>query len=292
MAGNLLNRACHIATLLVALSLAIHPAVAETVEAKLPTGIVATADFRAGQPSRPAVLLLHGFLQTRHVPPMGSLANTLADQGYTVLIPTLTLGINLRTQSLGCEAVHAHTLEGDIAEISFWSNWLANKGYGSITLIGHSFGSTQILYHLAQNPNPAVKKAILTSPVPLLSKPQELRKARAQVKQAGAGELALGRFTLSYCNNTYVAPPAAYLSYVANDSSKTLGQLDKTRVPVEVILGGADTTIEPVWPEKIRTRGIPVTIIDKAGHFFDGTQEFDLAEKVESILKTLPAVKK
>jgi hypothetical protein len=32
-----------------------------------------------------------------------------------------------------------------------------------------------------------------------------------------------------------------------------------------------------------------VAVIDKAGHFFDGAQEFDLADKVESILKTLPA---
>ena len=289
MTGNFLNRAHHIAALFGVLLLTIHPALAETVEAKLPTGIVATADFRAGQSSRPAVLLLHGFLQTRHAPPMSSLANTLADQGYTVLTPTLTLGINRRTKSLGCEAVHTHTLEGDIAEISFWVNWLAHKGYGSIALIGHSFGSTQILYYLAQKPNPAVKKSILTSLVPLLSKPQEVQKTLARMKQARTSEHALERFTVSYCSNNYVAPAAAYLSYVANDSSKTLDQFGKTKVPVEVILGAADTAMESIWPEKIRTRGIPVTVIDKAGHFFDGAQEFDLADKVETILKTLPA---
>lgn len=290
MTGNLLNRAYYIAVLFGIPLLTIHPAFAETVEAKLPTGIVATADFRAGQPSRPAVLLLHGILQTRHTPPMSSLGNTLADQGYTVLAPTLTLGINRRTKSLGCEAVHAHTLEGDIAEIGFWTNWLTNKGYSSIALIGHSFGSTQILYYLAQKPDRAVKIVILTSLVPLLSKPQEVQKALAQVKQARTSEQVLGRFTLSYCNNNYVASPAAYLSYVINDSSKTLDQFGKTKVPVEVILGADDTAMEPTWPEKIRTRGIPVTVIDKAGHFFDGAQEFDLADKIETLLKTLPVV--
>ena len=292
MTGNLLNRARHIAALFGVLLLPIHPALAETVEAKLPNGIIATADFRTGQPARPAVLLLHGFLQTRHSPPMSSLANTLADQGYTVLTPTLTLGINRRTKSLACEAVHTHTLEGDIAEISYWVNWLANKGYGSITLIGHSFGSTQIIYYLAQKPNPAVKKTILTSLVPLLSKPKEVQKALAQVKQARTSERAWERFTLSYCNGNYVAPHAAYLSYVTNDHNKTLDLLGKTKAPVEVILGGADTAMESIWPEKIRARGIPVTVIDKAGHFFDDAQEFDLSDKVESILKTLPAGKK
>jgi len=286
--GSLRHHARGFVTLF-ALLLPVQHATAETVEAKLPTGIIATADFRAGQPSHPAVLLLHGILQTRHTPPMSSLGNTLADQGYTVLTPTLTLGINRRTKSLGCEAVHMHTLEGDIAEISFWTNWLANKGYGNITLIGHSFGSTQILYFLAQKPNTAVKKAILTSLVPLLSKPQEVQRAVAQVKQAGTSTQALERFTVSYCNNNYVAPPAAYLSYVINDSSKTLDQFGKTKVPVEVILGSADTAMKPIWPEKIRAHGIPVTVIDNAGHFFDGAQEFDLADKIESILKTLPA---
>lgn len=61
-----------------ALLLPVQHATAETVEAKLPVGITATADFRAGKPSRPAVLVLHDFLQTRHAPPMSSLANTLA----------------------------------------------------------------------------------------------------------------------------------------------------------------------------------------------------------------------
>lgn len=288
MTGNSLNRVRYIAALLGVLILQVHPAFAKTVEVKLSTGIIATADFRAGQPSHPAVLLLHGFLQNRYAPPMSSLANTLADQGYTVLTPTLTLGINRRAKSLACEAVHTHTLEGDIAEIGFWVNWLSKKGYGSIALIGHSFGSTQILYYLSQKTNPAVKKAILTSLVPLLIKPQEVRATLARMKQAHSKQ-SLERFTMSYCDNNYVAPAAAYLSYAANDSSKTLGQFSKTKVPVEVILGATDTAMEPTWPEKIRARGIPVTIIDKAGHFFDGAQEFDLADKVEAILKTLPA---
>lgn len=288
MSGNLLNRARHIAALLGVLILTTHPALAETVEAKLPTGIIATADFRAGRPSRPAVLLLHGFLQTRHAPPMSSLANTLADQGYTVLIPTLTLGINRRAKSLACEAVHAHTMDGDVAEVGFWVNWLTDKGYTSIALVGHSVGSTQILRYAAQKPNQAVKKAILTSLVPFSGKPQEVQNALALTRQP-ASEQALERFTLTYCINTYVAPPAPYLSYVANDTEQALGLLGKIKVPVEIILGSADKTIATDWPGKIQSRGIPVTVIDKAGHFFDGAQEFDLADKIEAILNTLPA---
>jgi pimeloyl-ACP methyl ester carboxylesterase len=116
-----------------------------------------------------------------------------------------------------------------------------------------------------------------------------VQKTLSRVTQERTSVQALERFALSYCNGNYVAPPAAYLSYAANDSSKTLAQFGKTKVPVEVIFGAADTAMESSWTEKIKTRGIPVTIIDKAGHFFDGAQEFDLADKVEAILKTLPA---
>lgn len=263
-------------------------AFAETVEAKLPTGIIATADFRVGQPSRPAVLLLHGFLQTRFAPPVSSLANTLADLGYTVLVPTLTLGINRRSKSLACEAVHAHTMEGDVAEVDFWVNWLANKGYSSIALVGHSVGSTQILRYAAQKPIPAVKMAILTSLVSFHGKQPEVQNALALTKRS-AREQALRRFTLTYCINNYVAPPVAYLSYVTNDTEQTLGLLKKIKVPAEIILGSADKTLSTDWPGEIRNRGIPVTVIDKAGHFFDGSQEFDLADKIETLLKTLPA---
>lgn len=281
-----LNRMLCIATLF-GLLIPIHPALADTLEVKLPSGMTATADFRAGQPSQPAVLLLHGFLQTRHTPPISSLANTLADQGYTVLVPTLTLGINRRSKSLACEAVHTHTMDEDVAEISYWVNWLANKGYSSIALVGHSVGSTQILRYVAQKPNQAVKKAVLTSLVPFRGKPQEVQNALALAKLP-ASEQTPGHFTLTYCNHTYVAPPVSYLSYVTNDTGQTLGLLKKIKAPVEIILGSADKIIATDWPGKIQARGIPVTVIDKAGHFFDGSQEFDLADKVESILKTLP----
>ena len=292
MTGNLLNRARHIAALLGMLILPIHPALAETVEAKLPTGIIATANFRAGQPSRPAVLLLHGFLQTRDAPPMSSLANALADQGYTVLTPTLSLGINQRSKSLACEAVHTHTMEGDVSEIGFWVNWLTRKGYDSIALIGHSAGSTQILRYVAQKPSPAVKKAILTSLVAFHSESAERQTAIERMKTLlPADEKDLGRFTLSYCKRNYVAPPRAFQSYAANDANKTLGLLGKTRALVEVVMGGTDTAMNADWPEKIRHCGVPVTVIEKAGHFFDGAQEFDLADKIESMLKALPVIK-
>jgi esterase/lipase len=267
----------------------VHSSFADTVEAKLENGVIATADFRAGKPSRPAILLLHGFLQTRNALPISPLANTLSDDGYTVLVPTLTLGINQRAQSLDCEAPHIHTKEGDVAEIGYWTDWLVRKGYKSIVLIGHSSGSLEILQYVSQNPSPAAKMAILTSIIPIRSVPTEVQKARDSVKQANTGGQPLERYTLSYCKGNYVAPAADYLTYAASDADNTLDQFGKAKVPVEVILGKADTAMESAWPEKIRAQGISVAVIDNATHFFDGLQELDLSDKVESILAKMRA---
>ena len=91
---------------------------AETVEVKLPSGIIASADFHQGITSQPAILLLHGFLQTRLSPPISTLANNLASKGYTTLSPTISLGINKRKQSMSCEMVHTHTMNDEVAELA------------------------------------------------------------------------------------------------------------------------------------------------------------------------------
>ncbi|MEQ1668893.1 MAG: hypothetical protein ABL868_10605, partial [Sulfuriferula sp.] len=56
---------------------------AEVVQASLPNKLAVLADYRAGQADKPAVILVHGFLQTRLALPVSGLAQTLAEAGYT-----------------------------------------------------------------------------------------------------------------------------------------------------------------------------------------------------------------
>lgn len=257
---------------------------AETVEARLPGGMVASAEFRAGQPARPAVLLLHGFLQTRQAMPLSALADTLSGQGYTTLSPTLSLGINRRSKSLACEAAHLHNLEMDVAELGWWVNWLVKKGYSHIALVGHSSGSIQVLHYVAQQPDPAVKQAFLVSLIGFTSLPDDRKRAHALAKTAPG---KLERYSLSYCKTNYTAPPAAYVSYADSSSDRILTLLGKSRLPIQVILGANDPTLDKGWPERLRSRGLTVTTIANSGHFFDGEAEFDLADKLDAQLKSL-----
>jgi esterase/lipase len=290
-AGYVINPTLAIAALL-SLFYPFLSASAATVEVKLPTGIIASANFHSGLQSRPAVLLLHGFLQTYHSPPMSSLASNLASKGYTVLSPTISLGINLRNQSMACEAVHTHTIAEDVAEVAYWVNWLGKKGYKNIVIAGFSSsGNLQTLLLNAQGLHPSVKKAILVSLTPTLSDATERQKARSESgAKVQAGKKEIGTYSLGYCKKNYVATTGSYLSYAQLDESRVLELVRQTPVPTEIILGSADTILPANWQSQIKALQTKnrVTVIERANHFFDATNEFDLAEEVENILKNLP----
>ncbi len=261
------------------------PVFAQTVEARLPSGITAKASFHEGLPALPAVLVLHGFLQADHSTPMSSLAGNLSSKGYTVLNPTITLGINRRSQSMACEAVHTHTMEDEVAEVGYWVNWLHKRGHREIVLTGFSStGNHAILQFNAQGGHPAVKKAILANLNPVSIDERELQKARQN-----PGNRTLARFTMGYCKSNYMSTTRSYLSYALFNESRLLEMLKNTPVQTEVILGSADTVLPANWADRIGSLHAPVRvrIIGNANHFFDGAQEFDLADEVESILKSI-----
>lgn len=260
-----------------------------TVETKLHTGKIAAADYHEGKPGQPAVLILHGFLQTRAFPTVANAGETLADAGYTVLVPTLSLGISRRQQSLPCEAVHAHTFDGDVAEIDVWTSWLASRGHARIVLIGHSFGSVQILDYLNRQPSPAVAKALLISLTDVevkLDTKQRTLLARELRDRIARKDKSLAEAEFGHCRK-YVAPPAALLSYLSITRDSILNGLRKPPVPVEVLLGSADERMGADWADKLAARGVAVRIIDGANHFFDNQHEFELQDALLQGVKTI-----
>jgi len=267
----------------------ISPALADVVESKLASGIVAAAEYRKGQPEKPAVLILHGFLQTRDFPIIHSLTEGLSGSGYTVLAPTLSLGINKRGRSLSCEAVHTHTMESDVDEVEHWVDWLQSRGHKNIVLIGHSFGGIDLADYVYTHPNPAVQKLILFSLKDLeyalwdASQRIDTTRAKAQLKRKSR---ALGTYQLSFCRK-YTAPAAAYLSYASWTESRLLHLLAGIRTPIEVYLGANDVHFQQDWPSRVGGTGALVTVIPGANHFFDGPSELDLLEKIGRSLKSL-----
>lgn len=260
------------------------PALAQdrTIEVKLASGKIATAAFHEGRLSQPGVIILHGFLQTRDFPTVANLAQALASAGYAVLTPTLSLGISQRNRSLPCEAVHTHSLEQDVAEVALWTRWLAGKGHKQVILVGHSFGSLQILSYVSHEPAPAVTKALLISLTDVevrQAAPERARTVRALRERIARGDKSLVEAEFGHCRK-YVSPAAALLSYATITRGSILESLSKSAVPVEAIMGGNDERMGPDWPDKLMARGIDVRVIPGANHFFDNQYEFDLHDAV------------
>lgn len=257
---------------------------AEIARLEMRPKISASAEYLAGQHDKPAVLLLHGFLQTREFPTVAALARGLNDAGYAVLSPTLSLGIPNRRQSLACEAVHRHSLDDDVGEIARWVGWLKSRGHRSIVLVGHSFGSLQLLAYLNAHPDKAIKAYLGASLIEtqIGATPRPALIAQLENRVPGK-EQALVTRNLSLCKK-YTSTPYELLSYVRWDQARTLAAVKGAPVKVQLIMGDADNMIGHSWIRALQHIQTSMVIIPGANHFMDGAHEFDLLEHTLAFL--------
>jgi pimeloyl-ACP methyl ester carboxylesterase len=264
-------------------------AAAEEIELSLPDSQIGIASFRQGDAEGPPVLVLHGFLQTRNFSTVFRLAEGLAGEGYSVLSPTLALGISHRDRSLACEAIHTHDMETDVEEIRAWVSWLRERTGKDPLLIGHSSASVQLLAYLTRYPAAGVRAAALISLVPFGPGPtaQETPREEAMARQAvAAGRTGLGDYALSYCRR-YVTDARRYLSYYRWTREVTADAIEQAKVPVFVIVGGNDRRIDATWLAKLERTSARLIFIEGANHFFDQQYEFELLDSVVGVLSDL-----
>lgn len=269
-----------IVSMLLALSMA--SAHAQTVTLSMSKKVLARAEYLVGKPDKPAVLILHGFLQTHAFPTVQRLAESLHDEGYTVLAPTLTLGITNRKQSMACEAIHTHTLQDDQREIEAWLSWLKKQTRSPIVLAGHSTGSFMILSHLEKLSDPRVRKFIGISLVEgrfgtnESERKQLMQSLQTKIK---AGERHPLSNPFSFCKKFYATPASLY-SYLEWDAPRLIKAIHSARIPMSFIMAGKDDLIESGWIGDLQKTGKPVHVIQGANHFMDGEHEFELLDKI------------
>lgn len=273
--------------------LAITPNIANArvVEIKLADGLVITADYQAADHSKPTIILLHPFLQTRLFPTIRTLANHLASNGFGVLTPTLSLGISYRRQNLACEAAHTQPFNQHTHEIKAWIKWLQQHNVRNIIGAGHGMGAIAMLATASSHGKPSPFSSLILVTLPYIS-PQggvrinasQLQKARAE-KEKGLADF-LGNYILAFCNR-FIAPRDVYLSLSKWNQEEVLSHLAKLEIPAYVIIGSDDTVLNAQsWPDKIVTTGAKLIYIDGAGHFFTGEQALSLYQAIVSILET------
>lgn len=255
------------------------------MELPLAPDLVAEADYWPGAADMPAVLILHGFLQTREFPTVRRLAESLADEGFSVLTPSLTLGLNRRRQSLACEAVHTHSLQQDVAELTAWTLWLAKRAGKAPVVIGHSTGSV-LLAAMLDARQATVAQGLLVSMTAFSdamgAEASEALRARA-TESVAEGTEQIELYSLGYCRE-YATTAAAFLSYLAWDRDRLKQALTGATVPVTVIFGDHDDRADRAWLNSLAVGGVHIRAVAGADHFFDLAHEFDLLDEVVKVI--------
>lgn len=244
------------------------------------------ADYHQGEADKATIVLLHGFLQTRDFSTVKQIGDNLASEGYTVLRPSLSLGIDRRKSSLRCTSIHTHSMEDGTQELSLWMNWLKAKGHDNVVGIGHSFGSLRLIIYQNQTDVPKFKHLILTSLVysgqSLTEGNLSLHTAKAQ-KALAEKQMMPAVYQLSFCDK-YTSLPDAFLSYTHWDALNTAAALNQISVPTTIIIGSEDNRIRAEWVKQLKTDLVSIQTIEGANHFFDSEHEFDIQEKIQDSL--------
>ena len=259
---------------------------AADIEAKLPNGLLAQAEYSAGAADKPAILLLHGFLTVHTFNLIFNIHSELADNHYSVLSPTLTLGINKRRTSLDCNALHLHDMESDQKEIDWWVNWLIKKGHKHIILVGHSSGAVQMAQYASIQQHKEVIKLIALSLIPLGKSNNVSLQASTRLanKMIAEKNESIGTFSLAYCIESYNAPAKKFLSYAQWDDKRILNVLQQISITKEIIMGSNDVPVTPDWISNLKNTGATVHVITGADHFFGASTEFALYDTILAAL--------
>jgi len=279
--------------LFVAIWLLSSPALAETVSLSLPGSKVATATWRNGSVERPAIIVMHGFLQTRTYRATRNIIEALSSQGHAILGPNLTLGISNRQQSMQCQAAHQHTFDGDLKEIFAWTQWLKARGFKSFIVVGHSWGSQHGISFTINYPQVPVKAVIAISLTPPhITQADRSTQVNFAQKLFLSQPSTLHKYQLSFCKN-YTSTPVGYLSYAACTEEKllkALAKLKSRKIPVYIVLGGKDRRINARWINLMR-KSSKLIVVKGANHFFSSVHEIELTDKLEEILGRMAKIR-
>lgn len=255
------------------------------VTGQLPNGLWVNAQYHKAADGMPTLLLIHPLQQTYKFSTIANLAENLVENGYGLLMPNLSLGVQNRTQGLECEAIHLTGMDDDVQEVGFWIDWLYNETKNPVIAMGHSTGALQLL---ATQRSDHVQSMILISLVSIGPKgaaaidPAQLSATRAQ--PSNTEDNRLSRYRFSYCND-YVTTRKNYLSYTNWNDEKLADRLASIEVKTSLIMGDEDLELSTTWTTDLNQPLLHIHHVEGANHFFSGVEEFDLHDKVLEILQ-------
>ncbi len=232
-----------------------------------------------GVKPRVAILWLHGLFQTHRMrEPISQQREFWVSEGYPVLSPTLTLGVNDRKEPYDCSYPLDHPYELNIEEIKEWVRWLKGQGVERIILAGHSMGGQEVIHAAEElSKDKAVVGVLAVAPAKGVPRKHPLLKKAGQLVEKGEGKKLL-ETSFFYCQKTKVSARTLYTYYGID---RNIGRsLQRIEVPVLIVWGGEDDRVKdlPTFLEPYLKENIRVEVIDYADHFFRDLAAEDLRD--------------
>jgi pimeloyl-ACP methyl ester carboxylesterase len=248
----------------------------------------------------PVILMVHGTFGHKDMEIMKALQSALMERGVANLAVTLSLGADKREGPRNCRLPIRDTYGDGRKEIGVWFNWLRNKGYENIVLLGHSRGGARVAEFLSFNgEDSGVKKAVLLAPA--TEEPGRFLREYDGRLSTQETEALIAKFQAAkddavfevpsflYCRNAR-ASAAAFRAYYGPDQERDTPTLltGTTHIPVLVIAAGEDAVIKDL-PGKMKlleaAQNISFTTVDGAGHLFLDFYAEDAAELIANFVK-------
>ncbi len=253
----------------------------------------ANAEWSVPESAEPevAVLWLHGLFQTHSMrEPISQQREFWVSEGFPVLSPTLTLGVNDRREPYDCSYPLDHTYELNLEEIKAWVRWLKGQGVRRIILAGHSMGGQQVIHAAeALRGDRTVVGVLAVAPAKGTLREHPLLGRARELVRRGEGRRLL-ETSFFYCPSTRVSARTLHSYYgVDRNIGRSLRKLD---IPVLIVWGGEDERVRDLpgflKPYVKDRRNVRIEVIDYADHFFRDLAAEDLRDiAVEFFKETL-----
>ena len=242
----------------------------------------------AGKAKPLGVVLVHGFTGHFVGEVESALPLFLVQAGYTCLV------VNNRGHGFAGAATEKFT--GCLPDIQAAMDFIEERGYSYIALLGHSKGGVKVAYYLAQRRDTRVKAIGLLSPSstphhlrfrPEMNRGPKKRQAfLAKIEKLvaeGKGDTIL---TMPYW--PYYSSAAMLWDHVNMTGDDTLENIRGAKLPILAICGEKETDwcIPVMALHKNPPMGVTTVIVPGADHVYTGV-EADLARIVIGWLNTI-----
>jgi pimeloyl-ACP methyl ester carboxylesterase len=247
--------------------------------------------FYAAQGANPyplGVVMVHGMTGSfvgqieSAVPPM------LAAEGFNVLVAN--------NRGNGIIGAATEDFGGCLADIQAALDWMGERGFKRIALLGHSKGGVKVAYYLAKTGDPRVEALGLLSPLPSVRQMPLWQSAQFGGKKAERWlEKAQKRAQNGKGAHLYTHPEWPFLvsaGTIAEHYNLKGGDvrknLKKIQVPVLAACGGLELDWCTLVADLLKKSpaGYQVSVVDGADHVYTG-KEKDLADLLSAWLRGL-----